>query len=182
MREIELKAHVSDPEAVRRCLSGFMEFQGDFDKRDEYWSVGLAAKASSGRQFSFRLRSEPERNTVTYKEKTYRDRMEVNEEIEFVLGDRESFLAFLSKMGARPLYSKRKKGSLWRGKDGLQAELVQVEGLGYFLEVEIMMEQSPGWALEEIREKLTEVLRRCGLDERSIEGRPYSQLLGQQAT
>jgi len=178
MREIELKAHVSDPDAVRQKLSGFMEFLCILDKRDEYWSVGLAFPAGANRQFTLRLRSEPDRNTVTYKDKTYRDGMEVNEEIEFALDQRQGFLALLGKMGARLLYSKHKTGSLWRSSEGLQAELVEVEGLGFFLEVELLFEDSSGLDLDEVRKRLIGVLRCCGLDQTDIEPRPYSQLLG----
>jgi len=177
MREIELKAHVADPGRVRRALSGFMEFQSDFDKRDEQWSLGLAA-AGGGRQFAFRVRAEAEQSIVTYKEKTYRDGMEVNEEIEFALEGRKSFLAFLGKMGARRLYSKRKKGSLWRLAGGIQAELAEVEGLGYFLEVELLVEDSIAPRLDKIKSDLLDVVLRCGLEEKDIEPRPYSQLLG----
>lgn len=178
MREIELKVHVSDPLAVRQKLSAFMEFQGSVDKRDEYWALELSAPAGARRQFTFRLRTEPEGNRVTYKEKTYRDGMEVNEEIEFRLGERPGFLAFIGKMGARLLYSKHKQGSLWRSAQGIQAELVEVEGLGFFLEVEFLTENSPELNVDDIRVRLTDVVQQCGLNTKEIEPRPYSQLLG----
>lgn len=178
MREIELKAKVDDSVSVEALLSSFLEFDGRFEKNDEYWSVTIADSPSRQRQFRLRLRIENGRGVVTSKEKSYGDIMEVNEEIEFGVDDPDSFRAVLKKMGAKLLYTKRKKGGRWRGEGNLQAELVTVEGLGVFLEVEVLQDDSEKPALKEIEERLIGVLRRCGLGRKDIVSKPYSQLLG----
>ncbi len=178
MREIELKAKVIDPEAVAARLAEFMSLDGEFEKQDEYWAIELPTLTSGTRLFRLRLRKDSGRNLVTFKEKTYRADMEVNEEIEFGVDDEKSFRAILERMGAKLLYEKRKKGSRWRGEGGLQAELVHVDGLGDFLEVELLFEECTAPCVEETRNKLLRVVELCGLSGEDLESRPYSQLLG----
>lgn len=178
MLEIELKARVRDHGSVESRLSTFMTYGGPIDKRDEYWSIPLAVPSSSGPGFRFRLRCEPGSDTVTFKEKTYTSTVEINKETEFGVADAAAFRAFLAKMSAKLLYRKSKKGGLWRGSDGIIAELVRVEGLGEYLEVEILCEENPSADVDRVKKRLIAVIERCGLPASDIEPRPYSQLLG----
>ncbi|MCE1195687.1 class IV adenylate cyclase [bacterium] len=178
MLEIELKARVRDHGSVESRLSTFMTYGGPIDKRDEYWSIPLAVPSPSGPGFRFRLRCEPGSDTVTFKEKTYTSTVEINKETEFGVADAAAFRAFLAKMSAKLLYRKSKKGGLWRGSDGIIAELVRVEGLGEYLEVEILCEENPSADVDRVKKRLIAVIERCGLPASDIEPRPYSQLLG----
>ena len=178
MLEIELKARVRDHASAESRLSTFMAYGGPIDKRDEYWSIPLAAPTAAGPGFRFRLRREPGGDTVTFKEKTYTSTVEINKETEFGVADAAAFRAFLAKMSAKLLYRKNKKGGVWRGSDGIVAELVTVEGLGEYLEVEYLCEESPSVDVNGIRKRLIAVIERCGLPASDIEPRPYSQLLG----
>ncbi len=178
MLEIELKAVVRDWSGVESLLEGFMGFAGEIDKKDEYWSLPMASSFMPAAGFRLRLRTEPGKATVTFKEKTYTDNIEVNKEVEFGILDAEAFRNFLDKMSARLLYRKRKTGKAWAGEGGIVAELVRVEGLGDYLEVEIVKEEDAEIDVEAIKKSLVEVLERCGLPASAIEARPYSQLLG----
>jgi predicted adenylyl cyclase CyaB len=178
MLEIELKAKVSDHALVESRLSSFMTYGGPIDKRDEYWSIPLATPSATGPGFRFRLRCEPGSDTVTFKEKTYTSTVEINKETEFGVADAAAFRAFLAKMSARLLYRKSKRGGVWRAADGIIAELVTVEGLGEYLEVETLCEENPSVDVNSVRKRLIAVIDRCGLLASDIEPRPYSQLLG----
>ncbi len=178
MLEIELKARVRDHEAVEALLSSFMTLIGDIDKRDEYWSLPLANSFYPPLGFRLRLRSEPGKETVTFKEKTYSDSIEVNKEVEFGITDAEAFRKFLEKISAMLLYKKQKRGRSWKGENGILAELVVVEGLGEYLEVEILGQEGLDFDVAAIKKNLIDVIERCGLSTRDIEARPYSQLLG----
>lgn len=177
MLEIELKAKVRDHVDTEARLSSFMTYGGPIEKQDEYWAIALSTP-SAGSAFRFRLRSEPGRDTVTFKEKTYTHTVEINKETEFGVVDAASFRAFLAKMSARLLYRKSKRGVFWRGSDGIIAELVTIEGLGEYLEVEILCEDNGSADVGAIRRRLIAVIERCGLVASDIEPRPYSQLLG----
>lgn len=178
MLEIELKAKVGDHDAVKARLAAFMTLTGNIDKRDEYWALPLAHSVSPPPDFHLRIRSEPGKETVTFKEKTYSDSIEVNKEVEFGILDVNAFREFLAKMSAKLLYRKHKKGTSWQGEGGILAELVVVEGLGEYLEVEILLNEGDNVDVGETKNKLIAVIERCGLSMRDIEPRPYSQLLG----
>jgi adenylate cyclase, class 2 len=178
MLEIELKARVEDPAIVERRLGAALAYAGEVDKRDEYWSVPLADSIIPSSGFRLRIRTEPSRTTVTFKEKTYDGNVEVNHEVEFGILDPEAFKLFLGKMSAKLVYEKSKKGKKWKDGGDILAELVDVDGLGKFLEVETLCEDSEGVDLENIKAKLMKVIEKCGLSERDLEPLPYSQLLG----
>ncbi len=178
MLEIELKARVDDHEAVLAKLAASMSFVGNIDKRDEYWSLPIVNASSPPPGFRLRLRIEPDKETVTFKEKTYSESIEVNKEVEFGILDAEAFRKFLDKMSAELLYRKQKNGTSWKDENNILAELVMVDGLGEYLEVERLCEEGVDLDIDEIKKDLIEVIKHCGLSARDIEARPYSQLLG----
>lgn len=178
MVEIEMKARVADPRTVREKLSGIFIYEGDVEKDDEYWSAPTLSAAIPAAGFRYRIRREGRGTTVTFKDKTYSDGMEINSEVEFGISDEDAFRSFMARLSAQPLYRKKKKGSQWRGKDGLLAELVEVEGLGFFLEIEQVVDDARKADLVLIKEKIGRVMEKCGLSRSDIECRPYSQLLG----
>jgi predicted adenylyl cyclase CyaB len=178
MFEVELKAMVGDPVLIGHRLDQLLTYAGEVDKSDEYWSIPLAEPAASGMGFRLRLRAEPGKTTVTFKEKTYDGNVEVNREVEFGILDPGAFRLFLEKMSAKPVYAKTKKGRMWQGKGSLLAELVEVGGLGCFLEVETVCADAEDIDLQGIKASLMMVVEGCGLGESDLEPRPYSQLLG----
>jgi predicted adenylyl cyclase CyaB len=104
--------------------------------------------------------------------------MEINREVEFGVQDSESFRRFLDKMSARLQYRKRKTGNLWKDSEGIIAELVHVEGLGDYLEVETLYEEHQDVDIDRLRMKLMSIVESCGFNSEDLEPRPYSQLLG----
>ncbi len=69
---------------------------------------------------------------------------------------------------------KRKRGSLLR-RDGLLAEIVEVERLGWFVEIECMVEDGDG---EQAASEIRRTLDAIGVDSGDVESRTYLQLLG----
>lgn len=178
MIEIELKARVRDPAAVEARMDSFMSFVGTIEKHDEYWSIPVLSSMVLTTGFRFRIRHEEGKTLITFKEKTYTDTIEVNREVEFSVQNEASFRKFIEKMSAKHLYSKQKKGKQWRGEGNLLAELVTIEGLGTYLEVELLFEDNSQVKPESVKKRLVEIIERCGLSIADIEARPYSQLLG----
>lgn len=175
MVEIEMKAHVRNPEAVAAVLTTEGEFLASVDKRDQYWLLApVQGSAPAGR---FRLRSEGGRSTVTRKVKSLSGGMEVNAETEFQVSDPEAFLDFARCCGCIPLYQKRKTAHQYRvGR--ILAELVNVEGLGNFLELEILTESAEREEVCNARDEIEALFRRCSIPRSAIEERFYSEMLG----
>lgn len=172
--EIELKARVADPAAVENRLRQFCAFAGETDKNDRYWqnSAGLRA----------RIREETGRPAVlTWKQKTLAGGIEVNEENEFSVSSAAQAAAFLSAAGFTPVLCKKKHTKTFRfSLDGGQAaslELSDVYGLGFFLEIEICLQQPDTRQTEAAKRILRELLAKAGLPEQAVEPRYYSELL-----
>jgi len=194
--EIELKAHVKndthDIEALKRLLFEKAEYLCAFEKDDTYY---FPLNPSDIPRSGIRLRGESKtfpdgtvKKTayVTYKTKEVRDGIEVNDEKEFeVCSARYSpviaFDEFLKMTGLVPGFSKHKRGWAF-SKDGINAELLEVKKLGWFLEIEIVMDgvekdSTTETAINEKKKQLMEFLSDLGIKKDAIESRYYSEML-----
>jgi adenylate cyclase, class 2 len=190
--EIELKAHIKDSEALKRLLYKKAEYLCAFEKEDTYY---FPLDSSDIPRSGIRLRGEsktfPDGTMkkmayVTYKTKEVRDGIEVNNEKEFeVCSSQYSpvivFDEFLKMTGLAPGYSKHKKGWAF-SKGGINAELLEVEKLGWFLEMEIVvndveMDAVKDNMIEENKKQLLEFLSDLGIEKDAIERRYYSEML-----
>jgi adenylate cyclase class 2 len=190
MYEIELKAHVADPQAVRAALNGFASFLGTLDKQDWYWKQQSGPRGA----MQVRLRTErvlsapgaapppPERHLVTYKRKELRVThtgsapIEVNDEREFFVTNRDAFRLFLEDASFRESHQKHKIVDQWAHEDAL-IELCCVPPLGYFLEIEILSPTNDGKTVAVARRTLESLIQRAGVSLEAIEPRYYSDLL-----
>ncbi len=132
----------------------------------------------------FRLRREAGSSVVTFKDKRVEDGIEVNAEVEFGVDDPESFESLALRLGCSRWYEKRKRGRRYEVPSPAAAggaatiELVEVEGLGGFVEIEILVEEGDPGAAADARSELRRLLAAAGVPEADIEGRFYSELLG----
>lgn len=175
--EIELKARIRDRKLIEEKLAHFMSFRGEIHKSDEYWEIP-GAHCSESSNFRLRLRSEPGRLSATFKEKSFDGSLEINREYEFTIDGEPSFRAFVERLKGTLVYRKQKMGTRWGNDRGLVAEVVEVSTLGLFLEVECVCDDRDAIAQEEAKLRLFEVIDKCGIPRKSLEARPYSQLLG----
>jgi adenylate cyclase class 2 len=194
--EIELKAHVPDNlqsiEALKILLSEKAEYLCEFEKEDTYY---IQAADSNIPKSGVRLRAESkifsdgaqEKNVcVTYKTKEVRDGIEINDEKEFEVRSSQCrpetvFDEFLKMMGLKQGFSKRKKGWAF-SKDEIKAELLEVEKLGWFLELEIVVNdvevfECKDSTIEEKKERLMKFLSDLCIEKSAIESRYYSEML-----
>jgi adenylate cyclase class 2 len=186
--EIELKARVADPEAVKKRLFGLGVWGGSYTKEDCYWKGGgeKCALPASGLRVRRESRILPDGTgrascIVTFKTKETRDRIEVNNENEFSVSDGETFSALLPRLGLHEDYRKQKTGEVWTVDHNITAELAQVGdtrcSLGYFLEIEIITDRDTPAVVQTARARLLRLLADCALDESRIEPRYYVELL-----
>ncbi|MDR1058916.1 MAG: CYTH domain-containing protein [Treponema sp.] len=188
--EIEVKAWVTDRETLRRRLSSLGEYAGEYEKEDAYWfpRSGAAGAFSSG-AFPAGVRVRKETRTgpggrkrriilVTRKDKEVREGIEVNDEREFRVSGAGAFEDFLSRLGLVPVKKKRKRGWSWKA-EGITAELSLVEGLGWFIELEIMEAGGDENTVKAARGRLLAFLAKTGIPESAIETRYYTEMLEQ---
>jgi adenylate cyclase class 2 len=177
--EIELKAWVDDPGAVRKKLDELALYNGEFLKEDTYWKQetlsfsGVRIRRESGRDAGGKAYS---LTAVTCKSKETREGLEVNHEREFSVSDAEIFEELLGQLGLKPAISKRKSGFSW-DYNGITAELVEVAGLGWFAELEILSGDDLPETVRIARQRLLELLAALGIGEDKIEQRYYTEML-----
>jgi len=185
--EIELKAHITNFDEVQRLLFEKAEYKGTFTKDDTYWfqdPSGIPPGEEllpSGLRIRMESRSFPDGkqesfNFVTYKIKEVRDGIEINDEREFEISSPPVFEELLRRLGLWINIEKRKRGWMYT-YNGINAELTEVQGLGWFLELEILAEDNREDTVAESRERLMNSLDCFGVERDAIESRYYSEML-----
>lgn len=193
--EIELKAHVENPEAMKAAISLLTScLPLSFEKDDCYWVAVSAGLPKSG----VRLRRESarypngrteEKVLVTYKSKEVRQGIEINDEREFTVSDADVFTELLKRLGLEPGVRKHKQGWAWT-YGNIHAELAEVSGntrsdlpirnLGWFLELEILADDAGAETVAAARGELLGLLERLKVGKECIEERYYAEMLGDQ--
>lgn len=174
MMEIELKARLRDKAGVEARVKSFATFTRSFDKSDEYWH-GPEWRFVRGTK-GFRLRIDGQHAIVTFKQKRNDGGIEINKETEFEVSDACSFKALVERIGCEPFYKKRKIGRAYEF-DSCTIEIVEVEGLGDFIEIERLLEIEDPEAIAIAQGTLKKVLSMSGVLSSDIEGRGYSELV-----
>jgi adenylate cyclase class 2 len=183
MTEIELKAHAEAPERLKAALETLAVYAGAFEKEDVYWfpkEPGLPVPPSG-------IRVRKEKNTsprgelsgavhVTYKSKETRGGIEINDEKEFDVSPAGEFEELMGLFGLERRIAKKKKGWAYR-RGRINAELCEVEGLGWFIELEILSDKKDGETLDRAREELLRFLEDLGIDREKLESRYYTEML-----
>jgi|SRR6056297_1911355 len=166
--EVEIKAWVQDVNRLRENIQAIAEFQNSYEKRDTYFSWPQQEKPL------FRIRREAGTNTVNYKQKERDDGIEVNREYEFKVDDAEAFINFCKHLAYEVYIEKHKQGELY-SFENVGIELSLVEGLGWFVEIEILVNHQS--EVSPARKKLREILQALRVPEDKIEARYYYELL-----
>jgi adenylate cyclase class 2 len=195
--EIEVKAHVDDPRAIKNSISLSASPPLSFEKNDCYWVPagklpgGISKSGVRVRREKRRLPGEAkdeEKTLVTYKSKEVRDRIEINDELEFTVSDAHAFEEFLKRLGLKPGLRKHKQGWSWifaensvAGNGNIHVELCEVtsldRNLGWFAELEILTGNAGPETVTTARKRLLEVLDKLNIPRENIEERYYSELL-----
>jgi adenylate cyclase class 2 len=181
--EIELKAWVWDPEAVRDKLDRAAAWTGNFEKEDAYWLPETPAPGfpPSGIRIRRETVTTPDGMTsrliqVTFKSKEVREGIEINDEKEFDLSSAPEFEELLGRLNLKKRMTKRKKGRSYSRGD-LTAELTEVEGLGWFAELEILAGDGLDRTVREARARLLGFLAELSIGEDALETRYYTEML-----
>ncbi len=169
--ELEIKAHIEDSDAIAAALDRLGVFQRNFEKDDRYYG------AAGSQLTQFRLRADDGDSVCTFKEKTIDNGLEENTEVEFVVSDPIAFERFAEYLGYTCTVEKKKVGRSWV-VDSVRCELSEVNNLGCFLELEVILpDDSSEEARNAAREKLVRLLSDLGVDRDKVEARPYTRMI-----
>lgn len=188
--EIELKAHVKDSEAMRLLLMEKAVYGWAFEKEDSYFVPAAPLSPTARIRLRRERRSYPDGSNdsfvfLTCKMKKIADGIEVNDEKEFEIRspqgaafgyDDSDFENFLKMTGCKLCALKRKEGWLF-SKGELHAELAKVEGLLWFLELEILAGDDKEETVSCGKAKLLSFLGELGIKKEAIESRFYTDML-----
>ena len=192
MHEIELKAHLEQPEKTELLLSHIADFSFCCVKSDQYWMLGEKAV-----RIRRELIADKETVFVTHKQKHYTGTIETNRELEFELAAASVsvFTEMLESLGMLCTAKKRKETKVFIPHSNLfladiledncaiSAELSIIDPIGYFLEIEVLYpdEDADSAASEQhIRNAqiiFDTLLAALEIPQSAIEVRPYNELL-----
>lgn len=166
MYEIETKAKIDQKKKeVEEYCTKNAQFLQNIVKTDSMYS------RNKNPNDMFRIRNENNRYTVTTKKRKYSENgTEINEENEFEVQRIEDFIRMIQILGYSLWYEKQKHIQQFQ-KDEMLLEIVEIQGLGSFLEIEIQSKNK-----KEAEEKILAIIQQLNL-ENDIEPKPYGILL-----
>jgi len=163
--EIEIKFRVNFEEIKRKIESIDAEFVREELQEDVYFSIPLP------KQLRVRKISNLNEAFLTYKEIKDPGRNEEFDEIEIGVSDPEKAMEILRRLGFKEDVIVRKRRLVYRLED-VTFELSNVEGLGGFLDIEVISDD-----VKTAKEKIWNVANALGLSEKDVEPRLYQELL-----
>jgi predicted adenylyl cyclase CyaB len=169
IKELEIKSWVyeENKKDVLTFLKNNTKYERSIIKKDVIYSK------DKKNQVDFRIREINNEVFVTRKNRDFSiNGAEINDEIEFEINDKNEFIKFMENLGYLELYKKEKKIDQYYYNSAL-IEYVEIENLGFFLEVEILSKEDK---LKENENKILDILKLCKL-EKNIEKKPYFLLL-----
>lgn len=192
MHEIELKAHLEQPEKTELLLSRIADFSFCCVKSDQYWTLGEKAV-----RIRRELIADKETVFVTHKQNHYTGTIETNRELEFELAAASVsvFTEMLESLGMLCTAKKRKETKVFIPHSNLfladiledtcaiSAELSIIDPIGYFLEIEVLYpDEGADSAASEQHIRNAQIifdtlLAALEIPQSAIEVRPYNELL-----
>jgi predicted adenylyl cyclase CyaB len=189
--EVEIKARVANPAEIEQRIAALAEFHRAYVKEDRYYCPAESEPVSSGNDTAaeargapaerarFRLRVQDDGALVTYKRKRLEGDHEVNEEHEFSVSDVREFEAFAEGIGYQVCACKHKSGRRYRTSDGAGIELAEVRGLGWFVEIEILVADGNPSGRDAAKQRILELFDQLAIGQERFERRYYIDMLAE---
>ena len=163
--EIEVKFRVDFEETKRKLESLGASFVGEELQEDVYFSLPLP------KLLRVRKIGNLGKAYLTYKEIKDPGRNEEFDELEVEVSDFNTTVEILRRLGFKEDVTVRKRRLVYR-LSGVTFELNDVEGLGGFLDIEVISDD-----IEDAKKKIWEVAEALGLNEEDVEPRLYRELV-----
>jgi adenylate cyclase class 2 len=159
MLEVEAKARLASADAARARLRAMgAALQGMEEQRDTYFAHPDPARDFAARDEALRLREAGGRAELTYKGPKLDAATKTREELTVLVGSARDVARVLERVGFREAAVVRKRRETWSWQ-GLDVCLDEVEGLGWFVEVEAHADPS---GLEATRGRVLALLAQLG--------------------
>jgi len=171
--EIEMKAWVQNPEALKSRLEKRAQGIQPYHKRDTYY---LAPVKVDGKRHQFRIRYTDDNVYLTLKDKEIKDGMEYNKEREIPLTYPADIEELIRRTGCTVRVAKEKKGIAYT-MEHLTCELAEVVGLGWFLEIEKLVEGDSEKEKTSADGEIRTMFKKLEVPETDIETRYYTDML-----
>lgn len=175
MHEVEAKIPLSKAEfdQLKKTLHQHPEilYKGQFQKTDLYYAHPIP-------QLTLRLRTVDRKVYFQVKSRHMKQGVEMNREWEWPIKSPSLFKSLLKQGGIEPFFSKVKRTDLFLWKN-MQIELNFLKGLGYFLEVEKLVEKAS--ELPQAKIELEALFKTLGYSKSRFEKKPYLELLQSQS-
>lgn len=148
----------------------------------ELASKGIASKPHAKKDAYYffpkngvvRSRTSGARSTFDIKYREVSDGVEKNVELEWLVADQEKWQSYLDKLGIKALVEKQKTGYSYDLKEAT-LELNEIEGLGYYLEIEVLVSKAS--EVELAKQKIEKLFKAWGYETHDFEKRSYLELL-----
>ncbi|WP_297468546.1 class IV adenylate cyclase [Thermococcus sp.] len=163
--EVEVKFRVDFEKIKPKIESLGASFVGEELQEDVYFSLPFP------KLLRVRKIENLGKSFLTYKEIKDPGRNEEFDELEVEVSDFHTTVEILRRLGYKEDVTVRKRRLVYR-LDGITFELNDVEGLGGFLDIEVISEDVEG-----AKRKIWEVAKRLGLSEKDVEPRLYQELI-----
>jgi adenylate cyclase class 2 len=186
-KEIEAKVRVTEPTILHETLQSIgAQFIREYTKSDRYWRLTLPDTTF----LDIRIRQDDNQTCMTFKDRTSvgtHQGIENSTEYETQVSKSSVIETLLIRLQAQPLITKIKKGFAWRYKNAL-LELSEVESLGWFLEIEYLLEideqardskpDEGSLSIEnQAHDSILNILSTLGFTESDLEHQTYTSLL-----
>jgi len=177
MYEVEKKAYLR--EDILEKVKKIATFKYCTEKKDIYFTNVKGRKVNIYTDRVFRIREENGEKILSYKDKSFNNKTEINKEHEIDISnvDLLKLKEFFNYMEIYPFIEKTKKTSLYNMYyEGfkLNIECNEIENLGRFIEVEIITEDKN---IENAVKAIDNFFEEIGIKEEEIEKRYYIDLL-----
>jgi len=176
--EIEAKVRIDDPAEVESRVARLAAFKQNRIAEDIYFAPAHVPpdEVDPGRHLVFRVRTIDGRHELTAKRKHLVDGIEVSQEVNCPITEVAAFREFAAAIGFRPFVTKRKESRIYaRGE--LTYELNLVAGLGWFLEIECLLEGNAADLERRAAGLVESAFQELGFRREQFEPRLYIDLL-----
>jgi adenylate cyclase class 2 len=176
--EVELKAKIGNrEETAKRIIAKGGRFLREVSQDDVYFRH--PCRDLRERDEALRLRREGGSCTLTFKGRRVGSGVKMREEIEAGVDDGAAAFALLKRLGFEEAFEIRKKRSIY-SLEGAEVSLDSVEGLGEFMEIELILKDGePG---DGIRERLHGLAERLKVPKEGLMTESYFELLASKSS
>lgn len=173
MIEVESKFSVENAKIIREEIKKIEKFERIDLKVDDYYTL---EDLNQRPQKSLRIRKINGFYIANFKHRlSYKNGVYAKKEVEFVIDNIESFLGLIKDFGFRKWLRKEKRCEIYGIKKNFQIELNHVKGLGWFIEIEYLVDSES--KIEKARREVVKVMKELGFDENDAVKEGYTRML-----